>query len=298
LDLDFEGLWDFSEGLATVSYNDKMGCIDKQGRLAIPLEFEELHPFSDGLAAFKVGDKYGYIDKTGAVVIAPQYKQVYDFQSGYAKVRPDLKTAGVFIDKQGNQVLKKYVGLVSRFSEGLINCQEKDNWGYMDITGALTIAPQYAYARPFFEGKGAVRVWVDPNDRVLGLFGFLNKSGEMVIPPLCEGLDIQFSEDRCAVLSKNKGKYGFIDPLGNLVIDYRFNTVEHFSDGLSVIQYEEDGKYGYVDKNGDVAIEPIFDQAESFEHGLAEVYVSDGGEELLRGYIDKNGDYVWGPKKE
>jgi RHS repeat-associated protein len=100
LDLDFDSLWDFSEGLDMVSYNDKMGCIDIHGQLVIPLEFEDLKPFANGVAALRSGDKWGYVDKTGAVTIAPRFAVVDDFQEEYAKVRPNLKTAGVFINKE------------------------------------------------------------------------------------------------------------------------------------------------------------------------------------------------------
>ena len=51
-------------------------------------------------------------------------------------------------------------------------------------------------------------------------------------------------------------------------------------------------KKGYIDRSGKIVIQPDFDRAWSFVNGLAEVEV-DGN----RGYIDKQGAYVWGPTR-
>ena len=64
-------------GLYYVSVNQKIGFIDKDGKIIINPQFDEvaiinkdnLVCFSDGLANVKIGDKYGYIDTEGKYVI-------------------------------------------------------------------------------------------------------------------------------------------------------------------------------------------------------------------------------------
>jgi hypothetical protein len=71
----FDGLSDFSEGLAAVNFGancgmgGKWGYIDKEGRTAIPFKFVWALPFQDGRAcvAEKEGD-YEVIEQRGSVI--------------------------------------------------------------------------------------------------------------------------------------------------------------------------------------------------------------------------------------
>ena len=64
-------------------------------------------------------------------------------------------------------------------------------------------------------------------------------------------------------------KYGFIDKSGKVVIEPQFDGASNFSEGFACV--EKDDKWGFIDKNGKVVIEPQFDDAEPFSEGLAKV---------------------------
>src|SRR5262245_3700286 len=56
----------FFEDLAAVSIDGKkFGYIDKKGNFVINPQFDEAHPFSEGLAAVVVDQKLGFVDRTG-----------------------------------------------------------------------------------------------------------------------------------------------------------------------------------------------------------------------------------------
>ncbi len=81
----------FMEGLAAVLSFNKIGFIDKKGKVVIAPEFRETSGFSEGLAAVKIigGDGqyvWGYIDKSGRFVIEPQFKSAQPFSGGVARV--------------------------------------------------------------------------------------------------------------------------------------------------------------------------------------------------------------------
>jgi WG containing repeat len=64
----------FDGGLARVCLNKKCGYIDKTGKIVVQLKFDNVAPkFRDGLAWVEVGDRLGYIDKSGKVVIPARY---------------------------------------------------------------------------------------------------------------------------------------------------------------------------------------------------------------------------------
>jgi hypothetical protein len=67
----------FSEGLAAVLIDGKLGFIDKSGQMVIqpqfakPSLFDNSCYFAGGLALVWAGEKWGYIDKTGRYVWGP-----------------------------------------------------------------------------------------------------------------------------------------------------------------------------------------------------------------------------------
>lgn len=68
--------------------------------------------------------------------------------------------------------------------------------------------------------------------------------------------------------------WGFIDKSGNYVIPPKFISAECFSDGLSLVCIlERSGKnkkyaYGYIDKTGKFVIKPKYVEASSFSEDL------------------------------
>lgn len=56
------------------------------------------------------------------------------------------------------------------------------------------------------------------------------------------------------------------------------------------------GRWGYIDKTGELVIKPQFISAHDFSEGLARVHV-EGYEGDRLGYINKKGEWVWEPTK-
>lgn len=81
----------FSEGLAPVLSFNKLGFMDKAGKVVIEPLFRETSGFSEGLAAVKIigsGGQYvwGYIDRAGGFAVAPRFKEAHPFAGGLARV--------------------------------------------------------------------------------------------------------------------------------------------------------------------------------------------------------------------
>jgi len=102
----------FSEGLALVAVATKhgfpfYGYIDRAGKMAIePKYFGFALDFSEGLALISVKDKIGFIDKTGKIVIKPEFSYGTSFRNGLAavekgKTAADFKAPNLYIDRSG-----------------------------------------------------------------------------------------------------------------------------------------------------------------------------------------------------
>lgn len=79
----------------------------------------------------------------------------------------------------------------------------------------------------------------------------------------------RFSEGMCRVSDEKTGFYGFIDRTGRMVIPCDMDYADDFHDGLAL--FVKDGRAGFIDKSGAVVIPCEFDQATSFENGRAVV---------------------------
>lgn len=97
---------------------------------------------------------------------------------------------------------------------------------------------------------------------------------------------------------EDRGRGGFIDHSGQVVIPLCFDAVGDFSEGLA--RFERDKKWGYIDTTGAVIIEPKFPWAQEFSEGLARVQIAGSqlGIDAKWGFIDTNGSVVIDVQKD
>lgn len=285
----FDGAYNFVEGLAMVTIGNKHGFIDKNGRMVIRPQFDlRGGDFADGLASIWVGGRYGFIDRTGSVVINPQFELVSDFSEGLAMVWIGEKRG--FINKIGEMAINPQFGVANDFSEGLSGVLIGDKYGFIDQTGVTIISPQYDIAGDFSEGLAYVQNFTDKE------VAFIDKTGAVSI--LLEGVwDVgNFSEGLAS--ARVDVKRGFLDRRGVVVIDPKFEYTNSFSEELAAVRV--DGKWGFIDKTGQIVIKPQFEDVPmfspyvdsyKFSNGRAKVFVN--GE--IPYTIDRSGHVLLDP---
>lgn len=91
----------------------------------------------------------------------------------------------------------------------------------------------------------------------------------------------------------DRGRMGYIDSAGRVVIDFSFYSAQPFSEGLACVTITRDGKQGYIDKTGKIAIEPKFDWAFPFKEARAKIQINGKW-----GYVDPIGKVIVEPKLE
>ena len=84
--------------------------------------------------------------------------------------------------------------------------------------------------------------------------------------------DIVFAEKGALYQLTVGKKVGFIDDMGNIVVEPQFDDVGPFSDGLAVVKVS--GKYGFIDNTGKLVVAPKFDDAVPCREGLCGVQIN------------------------
>ena len=173
--------------------------------------------------------------------------------------------------------------------------ERKAEQKFSDRLGQFVISPQFDFAAPFREGLAAVRI----GDKKTGRWGFIDKQGKMVIALQSSWHSAYHFSDGLAhvELRGDKRRWGYVNKLGELVFESRFDSSDSFEDGLAKVRVgtASTGKRGYIDKQGKLAIPPQFDAAESFSEGIAAVRIGDATTGKW-GYIDKQGAMVVPPR--
>lgn len=298
----------FKDGFAIVSRDDgKPFYIDITGRkLAAPV-FEEAWLFTDGLAGVKINGKWGFIDRRGKLVIPAKFDSADGFCRGRAvvgmRIGETIKFG--FIDKAGRYTLRPSVNYITAFADGIALFSNNAKfvqrstyfvvdggalYGLIDPTGKIIVEPKFDSISRFHEGFAeAVSA---------GRTGFIDKAGKWL-----EGFDGYvtrwFSEGLAATYVAGKG-YGYADKNAKFVIGPRFIEGKEFSGGLAPVKTEKG--WGYIDKTGKMVIPEKFSGADPFIGPVAQVTITTGKvdpkdnfPEILFGYIDKTGKYVWKP---
>ena len=285
----------FSGGLAAVARRaaagERWGFVDEHGATAIAPRFDGVGDFSEGLAAVLAGGRLGYIDMTGALVIPPQFvgDRLADapFSNGLAAVT-NVRSQRGYVDRHGRAVIPFRYTFAAPFAGDRARVAVPGPggalaFGYIDRAGASIVQPHFTAARDFAEGFAAV---IDGSHAA-----FIDPSGKAVITlessdlPPCAGSDDgmpgSFSEGLAAV--RVGCQWGFIDRTGAIAIPPGYANAGRFSGGVAPVNAGDasQAKWGYIDRQGQMIIAAQFSTAAPFAGALALVQMGGSDEELM-----------------
>lgn len=149
----------------------------------------------------------------------------------------------------------------------------------------MVIQPKYEVAEDFSDGLALVAEYGWGS-----AYGFINTSGEVVIPPLV-GITVlgAFHEGLCVV--EVDGKSGYIDKTGAMAITPQFDAAYNLKHGVALVS--SDDHWGFIDKTGKVIVPLKYRRAEPPIFW----YTDDGLLRLLDGnetcYFDTTGKQIW-----
>jgi len=284
-----------AEQLYQVHRGNKWGFIDARGSITVRPQFDNEGHFFNGLARVEIAGLWGFINESGRIVVPLRYASAGDFHDGLAPVRVGRKWG--YVDQKGGAPIAPAFQGAGSFREGLARVEA---WERIQCAKGKTYtkdqAPEYLYSlKPEFGDSGIDRCFpLDPQMR------YIDKSGRLLAsPPFLEADD--FFEGLAAVRASQTGKYGFINSRGIVVVDFQFDEVGHFAEGIAwarvgrrtVKGIRDPGQVGYIDHSGKFTIKPQFSEAGDFSEGLAPVSFFN---QLERGYIDRTGKLVIPPR--
>lgn len=291
-----------------------------------PMILDGISHYSEGKFAARKRTKdtvyFAYFDINGKELFKVNTSLPFQFKQGYALTVKYFDEKGTqrlygMIDSTGKTIFDNVLPDALEFSDSHAYIDDFDKKGYINLDAEFAIQiPDTLVGYRFSEGLAAV-------SNAEMKIGFINKSGEIVIPLkyyeagiFSEGLCKVFGEDGFGFINKQgdlviahrfdearnffedrafvgildddyKLTWGFIDKDGRMIESYIYSNVLDFSEGLAAVQ--KDNYWGYIDKNGNTVIDFKYNDADSFKNGLA--FVVDR-QNKKAGYIDKKGNFL------
>jgi hypothetical protein len=226
----------FRGDVAIVSKNRKLGAIDRNNKIIVPIRYEFLRPLDTAEFLFGHRAKYfgehimGVMTKDERVKIPAEYNSISKFRNHYL----------VTTDKDS---------IIGKGGIGDIR-SIKTSYGLCDNSGKLVIPCKYGYISWKTDSVLVVDSAQYSANHRSALF---NSQGKRLT-----GFDYLVIGDFKEGLAKARieNKYGFLYPTGKVAIPIELDYCEEFTDGYAMMKHRD--KWGAIDKNGKIIIKPKF----------------------------------------
>jgi len=168
----WNGLGDFSDGLAAVKGDGKWGFVDSTGNEVIPTQFDEVSSFTNGAAVVKINGKYKLINKKGEAIGNILYEGAGDPANGTFPLMKGDKVG--LVDNKGNVIVGFNYKNIRPMREERTWAMQDGKWGLLDSKGNTITGFIYKDVGDFENGYAKVKV----GDKI----ALINKMGKVVVP--------------------------------------------------------------------------------------------------------------------
>lgn len=202
------------------------------------------------------------LNKFGEPITTDKYQSEYLYSEGLRAVPIDNLYG--FVDKNEKMIIAPAFKYGGNFIGGyaLVYTQSQLQQDIIDISGkVLNTADMYVMSN-FKNGRALVRVQKK--------YGFINKTGKLIIPAVYNDAFDFFNG--LAVARGSSGDYGMIDTNGIEKIPFVYKNMANLHEGF--IWVNNGNETGFLNKQGKVVIPFQYQAARSFSNGLAAVKIN------------------------
>lgn len=258
-DIDF-----FHDERARIKIGDKYGYVSRNGEEIIPAKYEKAGWFSDGYAPVQHNDVWGVIDIGGNYVIQPIYEDI--LITDYQVVAAKNNDKWGYLDMNGKNLTKFMFDDVDDFEEcDLAVVEKNERCGLINTKGKLLIPIKYDEL-DLIEIKNESK-WYEPTTIVRAgkndMYGIVNLENKTIVPLKYDYLD--FVESEGLIRADYKGKSGYINAMGSVVIKFIYDSAEDFCNGIGLVK--KNGKWGGINTKGETVIPFIYEDHNHAPYG-------------------------------
>ncbi len=275
---EYEYIGDFENGLALIVKDKKVGVTDAKGKVIIEPQYDKLS-IENGIIRARKDNKWGIITTQNKPVLPFDYQYISTFSENMAIIKKDNLWG--FLSNQ-NGVLKVVLepsikaDFINEVRNGMAKVSserytEEDGYGnknafykkngIIKTNGTWILELNYSFIddKIFELGEKNELVLIEENNKV----GYADKAGKIIVEPLYDNIESNFSENYYAkkgISEVKKGNLiGYINNEGKQVLPLEFTKVNDFygiydvKDAVTVAQ-KQNRKYGTIDRHNNTII--------------------------------------------
>lgn len=262
----FEDLTAVSGGFIQVKRGGLWGLASYSGVPAIPCMYDSISTYSQDRAIVMLNKEVSAVDLANRRLAL--LKTPVEAIGNYGNGRLPALYDGKWIWASSNlQAGKKEYEETGMYANGYVAVKKDGKWGVIDVSQEIYIPFEYEgivmdeIGRCFAQNAVFVR-----NNEGVTLFEEGRSTGKHFedAKPFATGL----------AAIKLKGKWGFVDVKGEVMIEAQFDDALSFFQHLAAVKQGDN--WGYINKKGQIVIQPAFAEVRSFYNGSAPVYTNYG----------------------
>ena len=231
----------YSDKYFVIEEGGKQKLIDKEGNTILTDGFDEIKQIANSGIVFTSGNKYGVMNFEGNILINPTYDNLQEINTDVFLASKDAKMG--LIDIEENEKLSFNYKNITYNKLANLYIADDENYNSSILDSNFEIKLQ-GIVSEMNTDDGYMKLKVDDGYKYYN-FKFEEKNIQDIL------LDAQI------FISKNNGKYGFVDSKGNTVVDYIYDDATELNEyGYAAVK--KDGLWGAIDKEGNVVIEPSY----------------------------------------
>lgn len=268
--------------LIPVTQGGKIGFIDKNGHLKIPMTYIRAELVGDGKWRAVTKKDEWLINEEGKITRVDEKERL---TNGFFKFKVGEKYG--LRNEVGKLVANPIFDSIQLGNDRLFPVEVDHLWGCVDSSGRICVPIEYE----------SVRIVSNPDIVIVkknGKYGCVGINGNLIVPSVYEWV----YEINSVIFLKLEGMVGFCDLTGRVLVEciygpYSLDEEEEYVDypfeSEGMLTLRKYNKYGAYNVNGDLIIPFIYNNAFQFsDDGIAWVNYNDRG-----GYIDKKGIQFW-----
>lgn len=237
------------------------GICNQSGRFIISPIYNEIKPFKNGLYPVKSSKKWSFINFKGEEMIRPFYDDVKQFRNEFCAVKKD-NFWGI-IDKAGSWVQFPSYNNIYMFNDSIWIWEKEYGMGFFNLNTKRAISQNYDELVPLSENFIKVKF----KDK----YGVLDINMKTIIKPEFDDVKY-FKEEQIFIASKNN-YYSIFYTNGNLKVfmNYPFSRFDAYKEGMALVVQK--GKFGFIDKDGLLMVSTQYDEARAFNNQISAIRI-------------------------
>ena len=234
----------YGKDLFVIAEAGKQKLVNSAGEVQLESGYESIKQIleytTQGIV-FKKADKFGVMNTKGEVLIPNEYDDLKEIKDG-TFIAKKADKFGVIDLKNGVKVEFIYTSITYNKTADLILAEDAElNTSVIDSNFEVKLK---GILSEIDDEKGYLKIRIDNQYKYYN-FKFEEKTAKDILAT------------NTLFLSKQDGKYGFVDDKGETVVDYIYDdATEQNSEGYAAVK--KDGKWGSIDINGKTVIEPTY----------------------------------------